>query len=110
MNNRFYAICNCCGCCCAGIEAMTKHGVPMVISSGYVAQIDQDKCQSCGTCEDACPFDAIHVNGSANVDWDKCMGCGVCEGQCPNDVITLVLDARKGEPLDIRKLAPQAVN
>lgn len=110
MNNRFYAICNCCACCCAGIESMMKHGVPMVISSGYVAQIDQEACQTCGTCENACPFEAIQVNGSAQVDWEKCMGCGICEGQCPNDVITLVLDPRKGEPLDIRKLAPQALN
>jgi Pyruvate/2-oxoacid:ferredoxin oxidoreductase delta subunit len=30
------------------------------------------------------------------------MGCGVCESQCPNDAITLVLDARKGLPLDVR--------
>ncbi|MGA2629944.1 MAG: hypothetical protein ABSG54_06975 [Terriglobia bacterium] len=26
MRNRFYAICNCCKCCCGGIEAMTRYG------------------------------------------------------------------------------------
>jgi len=106
MLDRFYAICNCCKCCCAGIESMMKHGAPMVMSSGYVAQVDAARCQACGTCQNACPFEAISVNGAAHVEWEKCMGCGVCEGQCPNDVITLVLDERKGQPLDIRVLAP----
>jgi ferredoxin len=108
MLNRFYAICNCCKCCCAGIESMVEHGVPMVMSSGYVAQVDAIRCQACGTCENACPFGAIHVNGAAEVTWDTCMGCGICESQCPNDVITLVSDARKGLPLDVRRLVPEA--
>jgi hypothetical protein len=29
-DHRFYAICNCCKCCCGGLEAMVKYGVPMV--------------------------------------------------------------------------------
>ena len=29
-NDRFYAICNCCKCCCGGIEAMMKYGNPMI--------------------------------------------------------------------------------
>lgn len=104
MLNRFYAICNCCKCCCGGIEAMTKRGVPMVTSSGYVAQIDEISCIACGTCEEVCPFEAIHINGYAVVDWDACMGCGVCVSQCDNEAITLELDARKGPPLDVRTL------
>jgi len=104
MLNRFYAICNCCACCCGGIEAMTRCGVPMVISSGYVAAVNEIACLACGTCEDACPFGAIAVNGSAVVDWEKCLGCGICETQCTGAAITLVRDARKGEPLDVRAL------
>ncbi len=103
MHERFYAICNCCKCCCAGLESM-RHGVPMVISSGYVAQVNAAQCKACRTCEHACPFEAIHVNGAAAVNWEKCMGCGVCEGQCPNGAISLVLDDRKGQPLDVRTL------
>ena len=104
-DNRFYAICNCCPCCCGGLEAMVKYGVPMVTSSGYLAQIDAEQCEACGTCEAACPFEAVHVNGHAAVTFEKCMGCGVCVDQCPSDAIELVRDERKGIPLDVRTLA-----
>jgi Pyruvate/2-oxoacid:ferredoxin oxidoreductase delta subunit len=104
MLNRFYAVCNCCKCCCGGIEAMRDHGVPMVTSSGYVAQIDDSHCQACGKCQDACPFGAIQVDGVSRVTWELCMGCGVCEGRCPNQAVSLVRDERKGIPLDISML------
>lgn len=107
MLNRFYAICNCCGCCCAGIEAMLKRGAPMVASSGYVAQVDSTLCAACGTCEETCPFGAIHVNGGAMVDREACMGCGACTALCPNEAISLVRDERKGPPLDVRRLAQE---
>jgi len=103
-DNRFYAICNCCACCCGGLEAMNKHGVPMVASSGYVAQVNEGLCIACGNCEDACPFGAISVNGISRVDWYRCMGCGVCEGRCDTEAMVLVLDERKGIPLDVRAL------
>ena len=76
----------------------------MVASSGYVAQVDEAQCQACGTCADACPFDAIEIDGVSHVIWEKCVGCGVCEGQCPDNAITLALDARKGAPLDVRQV------
>jgi len=107
--DRFYVICNCCKCCCGGIEAMLKYGIPIMASSGYVAQVDETLCASCGTCEGACPFEAIKVNGVASVDWEACMGCGVCVGQCPSEAISLVRDERKGEPLDVRALASKPV-
>ena len=101
---RFYSICNCCKCCCGGIEAMVRYGKPMVASSGYAAQINDILCAACGACERVCPFNAIKVEESSNVNWEKCMGCGVCEGQCPNGAISLVRDERKGIPLDVRML------
>ncbi len=100
MLDRFYAICNCCKCCCGGIEMMMKYGGPMLASSGYAAKVDEDLCSACGTCADACPFHAISVESSAGVIWGKCMGCGVCTGQCPTGSITLVRDERKGDPMD----------
>jgi ferredoxin len=107
MLNRFYAICNCCKCCCGGIEAMTKYGMPTMVSSGFVADVDQALCSgSCAKCLDACPFGALSMSdGVVARDWDKCMGCGVCVGQCPTGAIALVRDERKGLPLDVRVLA-----
>jgi len=102
--DRFYAICNCCKCCCGGLDAMTRHGVPMVASSGFVAEVDEGACIGCGDCEDACPFHAIHVPYRAEVDWDACMGCGVCEGKCLTGAVALVRDERKGIPLDVMAL------
>ncbi len=101
MLDRFYAICNCCACCCGGLEAM-RRGVPMVTGSGYVAQVDEGLCIGCGTCEDMCPFDAVTVNGYSEVEWEKCMGCGVCVDFCDEEGIALVRDPRKGIPLDVR--------
>jgi Pyruvate/2-oxoacid:ferredoxin oxidoreductase delta subunit len=102
---RFYSICNCCKCCCGGIEAMVKYGVSPVASSGYMAQVDSSLCTACKTCEDACPFGAIQVNEIALVNWDACMRCGVCAGQCPNGAMQIVRDENKGIPLDVRLLA-----
>jgi Pyruvate/2-oxoacid:ferredoxin oxidoreductase delta subunit len=102
-DHRFYAICNCCRCCCGGLKAMLDHGIPMVASSGFVAQVDADLCNACGECGTACPFGAVAVDGQATVDWERCFGCGVCEGRCPIGAIALVEDARKGLPLDVHR-------
>jgi len=101
--NRFYVICNCCKCCCTGIEAMTKYDIPMICSSGYVAVSDSNACIGCGTCEQTCAFHAIRVNASkkSEVDWAKCMGCGLCASKCPNHAVQLQLDPQKGKPLDV---------
>lgn len=107
--DRFYALCNCCKCCCGGIQAMVKYGTPMVAPSGYISRVDETRCSGCGTCEEVCPFGAIQVDDAAVVIWDKCMGCGVCVGQCRDDAVSLVRDEGKGIPLDVRALAQEQV-
>jgi electron transport complex protein RnfB len=49
-------------------------------------------CLGLGSCERACPFDAIHVNeeGVAVVDRAKCTGCTKCVKSCPLDLIYMV--------------------
>jgi ferredoxin len=108
MLNRFYAICNCCSCCCGAMEAQ-RNGTPMIASSGYVAVVDEDLCAGCGECADMCQFAAISVDdGLARIDAAACMGCGVCVAHCPQDAIELVRDPAKGEPLEIQKLIAHA--
>ncbi|MFC2070720.1 ATP-binding protein [Chloroflexota bacterium] len=101
--DRFYVICNCCKCCCGGIEAMMKYGNPVMASSGYIAKLDENLYTGCGICVEACPFNALSINDQiSNMDWEKCMGCGICEVVCPNNARSLVLEERKGIPLDVR--------
>jgi len=101
MLDRFYAICNCCSCCCGAINAH-RNGTPMLASSGYVSEIDPEACIGCGTCSDYCQFDALQlIDGLARVNFEKCMGCGVCSSKCDQEAIKLRLEPLKGIPLDI---------
>lgn len=102
--NRFYVICNCCKCCCGGIEAMVKYKNPIIAPSGYLAQPDEGLCIACGACVEACAFGALALDITAVVAWEKCLGCGVCTAFCPQEAITLVRDERKGIPMDVRLL------
>jgi ferredoxin len=67
MLDRFYAICNCCACCCGAMQAK-RTGTPMLASSGYVSLVDADLCADCGQCVEICPFAAISSgDGTAGV-------------------------------------------
>ena len=108
MLGRFYAICNCCACCCGAMQA-ARLGVPMLASSGYVSQADPDLCAGCAACEAACQFGAISMADDRSVvDAGLCMGCGVCPDKCPNGAMQLVRDEAKGIPLEIDVLMAQA--
>lgn len=100
MADRFYAICNCCSCCCGAMQAY-RSGSPMVISSGYLARVDAERCQACGLCAERCPFDAITIHHVAIIDAEACMGCGVCVTGCEAGAIELLCDETKPEPLQI---------
>jgi ferredoxin len=110
MLGRFYAICNCCACCCGAMQAH-RNGTPMLASSGYTASVDADLCVGCGDCADFCQFGALSVeNGVAAVDDAACMGCGVCVSRCAQEALSLVRDPARGEPLEIRQLIARAAN
>ncbi|NPU83573.1 MAG: 4Fe-4S binding protein [Syntrophaceae bacterium] len=101
MLDRFYAICNCCSCCCGAMGAY-RDGSPMLASSGYVCRIDEGLCAGCGTCVGTCPFRAISLDGEAAViDPVSCMGCGVCVDGCPTGALALVRDFSRSDPLEI---------
>ena len=113
MLDRFFAVCNCCKCCCLGMQFMKEHDMRIIQPSGYVAVIGDD-CIGCGRCEEYCQFDAIEfISGPDEVEDasrcaiidDKCFGCGICEGRCERGNISLILDPQKGVPLNIESLA-----
>lgn len=104
MLGRFYAICNCCSCCCGAMKA-TAQGVHMLCSSGYLAEVDADRCRRCGVCAKKCQFKAIGFNKeSAFIREDNCMGCGVCVESCAKDALKLRLAPEKGTPLLVDKI------
>lgn len=101
---RFYAICNCCSCCCGAIQAW-RNGTPMLASSGYVSRVDQEQCTSCGICVVFCQFEALQKeNNTIVIDEKRCLGCGVCVAKCKQNARWLARDPSRGEPLEINKL------
>ncbi len=101
--NRFYAICNCCECCCGAMKAH-RNGTPMIISSGFVSTVESEKCILCGVCVDICHFHALAIGDNLICDAELCMGCGVCVAHCTQGALSLVRDETKPAPLEIGDL------
>ena len=90
---------------CRGDSAMSKkkfehHGVADCVAAATVAGGDKEcpyGCLGYGSCEAACPFDAIKVNalGLAEVDTKKCVTCGLCVKACPRKIISIVPKNKK---------------
>jgi heterodisulfide reductase subunit A len=58
------------------------------------AEVDREKCSSCGICAALCPYNAIRLEESdgeikAKVEPALCAGCGTCAAACPSKAITL---------------------
>jgi len=101
--NRFYAICNCCSCCCGAMKAH-RNGTPMIISSGFVCEVNENECIACGVCVDTCQFGALILNGHLSCAAELCMGCGVCVEHCAQEALSLQRDLSKPAPLEINQL------
>jgi Fe-S-cluster-containing hydrogenase component 2 len=109
MLERFYAICNCCDCCCGAMQAH-RSGTPMLASSGYISWVDEELCIGCSDCTEFCQFHALEVlDGINHVNQEKCMGCGICISKCDQGALSLVREPAKGIPLEVCSLMGEAL-
>ncbi|SPD75315.1 CoB--CoM heterodisulfide reductase 1 iron-sulfur subunit A [uncultured Desulfobacterium sp.] len=57
------------------------------------AEVDPEKCSSCGLCQKICPYNAISVDKRrkipAVVTTAACSGCGACAAECPEGAIEM---------------------
>jgi len=93
-------ICNCCGCCCEAMIAARKFGLlHPVHTTNFLPEVDEELCNGCGKCVDACPVEAIGLVSAndprhpkqkkARVDQNICLGCGVCTRTCTRNGLAL---------------------
>ena len=93
-------ICNCCGCCCEAMIAARKFGMlNPVHTSNFLPVIDENTCNGCGKCVNACPVEAMTLVSTndprhpkmkkAKLDEDVCLGCGVCVRTCGHSSMSL---------------------
>jgi len=105
-------ICNCCGCCCEAMIAARRFAMlNPVHTTNFLPHIDEENCNGCGKCVDACPVEAMTLVSSNNPDKSKmkkarlnediCLGCGICVRNCTTNGIHLkTRSARVITPLD----------
>jgi len=92
-------ICSCCPCCCIALNSIIEHGYyKWAAKSRYIAELNEENCTGCGTCEEKCHFGAIKLEENkeiAVIDSEKCFGCGQCVYFCPSDALKLKLNKEK---------------
>jgi len=73
-----------------------------ITASGLVAEVDQDMCIGCGTCEEACAYSAVELTettrefeevsliiNKSSINPNLCKGCGTCAANCPVGAISV---------------------
>jgi len=55
------------------------------------AIVNKDECTGCEACVEACPTEAISMDGDfAFVNADECTDCEACVEACPTEAISMV--------------------
>jgi uncharacterized Fe-S center protein len=82
-----------------GVTRETKRKIHLMC----VPILSREMCDLCGTCAEACPFDAISVESEWRRSKTKCMGCGKCVSACGIGALRYnVMDLQKALALSAR--------
>ncbi len=101
VQDKIGFICNCCGCCCGFLGAMTKLGYPksVVGNSRYLPVVDEDLCNGCETCVEVCQVGAVKLQDEiAHIEQERCIGCGLCVSHCPAEAMEISTREDWSEP------------
>ncbi|MFP4475097.1 MAG: 4Fe-4S binding protein [Desulfatibacillaceae bacterium] len=101
VRDGIQAICHCCSCCCNVLLGINTFGYPnTVVTSNYIAAVDESECNGCGKCAKACPVQAMSMQPTEDpryktkkrpqLDESFCIGCGVCATKCPTGALKLL--------------------
>lgn len=84
----------CGGTCSVASDKYEYHGVESCVAAAKLAggaKSCPNGCLGLGTCQAACPFDAISMaDGVAVIDEEKCTACGQCAKKCPKGIIRVM--------------------
>ena len=91
VQDKINYICNCCGCCCGFLQAISRYRIPnSVAASRFLAVVDTEACTGCEACIDRCQTKAIRAEKDVvAIEQKWCIGCGLCVSACPTDAISL---------------------
>jgi ferredoxin len=95
-SQRLMTVCHCCPCCC-GVMA-TRNWPPEMLATHSIRKMPgvevrvTDDCIGCGTCVEACPFQAVRMEDDRAVVTEKCVACGRCADDCPEDAIEVIIE------------------
>lgn len=77
----------------AAARAMRLMNPGVLTVEAITAEVDPERCTSCGVCARVCPYNAISVDRAtklpAKVTEAACAGCGTCAAECPEDAIVM---------------------
>lgn len=93
-------LCQCCSCCCLVLNSLSRGENMCGKPSRFILKPDDEQCNGCGECVQACPADALRVvKGTLLHDVDKCIGCGLCVGHCEKKALSMSLRSNAGQML-----------
>lgn len=87
------AICNCRPAECLGLRTLNLE-VELMFRGEQVAVVDEQLCNGCGACTEACQFQAIASRQTPDGDRAvisplQCYGCGLCRNTCPTGALSM---------------------